>query len=161
MTRNVPEKERQKLSTEIALVESLEVDQLRARWKILYETEAPTRFSRYLLMRAVAYRMQERVVGGLKPATRRLFERVARDASIRRPTTVAPVRQLAQGALLIREWGGTKHQVTVLESGVMFRGKPYRSLSEVARMITGNRWSGPLFFGLKARPKEVSRDGAR
>jgi hypothetical protein len=161
MTRNVPEKERQKLSTEIALIESLDVAQLRARWKILYETEAPTRFSRYLLMRAVAYRMQERVVGGLKPATRRLFERVARDASTRRPTTVALVRQLAQGALLIREWGGTKHQVTVLESGVMFRGKPYRSLSEVARMITGNRWSGPLFFGLKARPKEVSRDGAR
>jgi DUF2924 family protein len=161
MTRNVPEKERQKLSAEIALLESLDVAQLKTRWNILYETEAPTRFSRELLMRAVAYRMQERVLGGLKPATRRLFERVARDASTRRPIRVAPVRQLASGALLIREWGGTKHQVTVLESGVMFRGKPYRSLSEVARVITGNRWSGPLFFGLKARPKEVSADGTR
>jgi len=51
--------------------------------------------------------------------------------------------------------------VTVLESGVMFRGHPHRSLSEVARVITGNRWSGPLFFGLKARPEEASGDGAR
>jgi hypothetical protein len=161
MTRDVPHMERQKLSAEIALLESLEVDQLRARWKILYEAEAPTRFSRDLLMRAVAYRMQERLLGGLKPATRRLFERVSRDARARRLIRVAPVRKLAPGALLIREWGGTKHQVTVLERGVMFRGKPYRSLSEVARAITGNRWSGPLFFGLKARLKEVSGDGAR
>jgi len=58
MTRNVPDMERQELSAEIALLESLDVDQLRARWKILYETEAPTRFSRDLLMRAVAYRIQ-------------------------------------------------------------------------------------------------------
>ena len=94
-------------------------------------------------------------------ATHRLFERVSQDAGARRPIRVAPVRKLAPGALLIREWGGTKHQVTVLESGVRFRGKPYRSLSEVARVITGNRWSGPLFFGFKARLKEASGDGAR
>jgi hypothetical protein len=62
---------------------------------------------------------------------------------------------------MIRRWSGTKHQVTVLERGVMFRGKRYRSLSEVARVIAGNRWSGPLFFGLKTRPREVSADGAR
>jgi hypothetical protein len=63
---------------------SLAVDQLRARWKILYQTEEAPRFSRDLLMRAVAYRMQERVLGGLKPATRRLFERVSQDARARR-----------------------------------------------------------------------------
>jgi hypothetical protein len=161
MTRNVPDMERQKLSAEIALLESLDVDQLRARWKVLYETEAPTRFSHDLLMRAVAYRMQERVLGGLKPATRRQFERVSQDARARRPIRVAPVRKLAPGALLIREWCGTKYQVTVLEKGLMFSGKQYRSLSEVARVITGNHWSGPLFFGLKAQLKEVSGDGAR
>jgi hypothetical protein len=161
MTRNVPDKERQKLSAEVSLLESLDVEQLRARWKILFETEAPPRFSRDLLMRAVAYRIQERVLGGLKPATRRLFERVSQDARARRPIRVAPVRKLAPGALLIRQWGGAKHQVTVLERGVMFRGKLYRSLSAVARVITGNRWSGPLFFGLKARLKEVPGDGAR
>jgi len=161
MLRKLPDKERQKLSAEIALLETLDVDQLRVRWKILYETEAPTRFSRDLLMRAVAYRMQERVLGGLKPATRRLFERLSQDASARRPVRVTHLRKLSPGALLIREWGGTKHQVTVLERGVMFRSKLYRSLSEVARVITGNRWSGPLFFGLKAGPKEATANGAR
>ena len=91
MTRNVPDKEGQKLSAELALLKSLDVDQLRARWKILYEIKAPTRFSRDLLMRAVAYRMQERVLGGLKPATRRLFKRVSQEARARRPISVAPV----------------------------------------------------------------------
>jgi hypothetical protein len=70
-------------------------------------------------------------------------------------------RRECQNQCMIRQWGGAKHQVTVLEGGVMFRGKLYRSLSAVARVITGNRWSGPLFFGLKTRLKEVSGDGAR
>ena len=72
-----------------------------------------------------------------------------------------PGAQTAIGCDLIREWGGTKHQVTVLESGVVLRGRRYRSLSEVARVITGSRWSGPLFFGLRASPKEETADGAR
>ena len=157
----VSEKEREKLAAELSGLKSLSTPQLRARWKTLYETEAPSRFSRDLLMRAVAYRMQERVLGGLKPATRRLLERIAQDARERQPIRVLPVRKLGPGAILLREWGGTKHQVTVLESGVVFRGKRYRSLSEVARVITGSRWSGPLFFGLRASPKEETVDGAR
>lgn len=157
----VSEKEREKLAVELGGLESLSTPQLRARWKTLYETEAPPRFSRDLLVRAVAYRMQERVLGGLKPATRRVLERAAQDARSHRPIQVAPVRKLGAGAILIREWGGTKHHVTVIESGVVFHGKRYRSLSEVARVITGSRWSGPLFFGLRASPKEETADGAR
>ena len=66
------------------------------------------------------------------------------------------------GVYLLREWGGVQHQVIMLESGVLFRGKQYRSLSEVARLITGSRWSGPLFFGLKKRSREeAAGDGAR
>jgi len=64
------------------------------------------------------------------------------------------------GAVLVREWRRISHQVSVLEKGFRFRGKRYRSLSEVAREITGTRWSGPLFFGLK-RSQEESRDGTR
>jgi len=71
------------------------------------------------------------------------------------------VRKLEPGAVLIREWGGVKHQVVVLESGFSFRGQRYRSLSQVARLITGSRWSEPLLFGLKTRPKEHACDGAR
>jgi hypothetical protein len=104
--------------------------------------------------------MQERALGGLKPATRRLFQRAAADAHARRPLNVVPARKPEPGAVLIRQWGGVKHLVVVLESGFSFRGQRYRSLSEVARLITGSRWSGPLFFGLKNRTKAEARDGA-
>src|SRR5882757_8358788 len=78
--RNVSDKEREKLSAEIAGLESLDLNQLRIRWKLLYEIEAPPHLSRDLLRRAIAYRIQENVLGGIKPATRRLLQRVAEDA---------------------------------------------------------------------------------
>jgi hypothetical protein len=159
MSRSLSEREREKLAGEIAALHSLDVEQLKARWRILYGSEAPSRFSRDLLIGAVAYRMQEQVLGGLKPATRRLFQRTAVDAHARRPLKLAPVRTLEPGAVLIREWGGVKHQVLVVESGFSFRGKHYRSLSAVARRITSSRWSGPLFFGLKSRPRAEAGDG--
>jgi Protein of unknown function (DUF2924) len=160
MSRSFSEHEREELAGAIAALQTLDVEQLRARWRTLYETAAPSRLSRDLLIGAVAYRLQERALGGLKPTTRRLFQRVAADAHARRPLKLAPVRTLEPGAVLIREWGGVKHQVVVLEGGFSFRGKRYRSLSEVARHITGSRWSGPLFFGLKIRSKAEASDGA-
>src|ERR1035441_7032920 len=133
------------LSAEIAGLESLDLNQLRARWKVLYETEAPPHLSRDLLRRAVAYRIQENVLGGLKPATRRLLERVAEDARARKPSKVVPLRKVGLNTILIREWGGTRHEVTVLEGGAMFRGKRYRSLSGHLRERTGKHWAGGGF----------------
>jgi hypothetical protein len=71
-----------------------------------------------------------------------------------------PARKLRSGAVLIREWRGTRHHVTVLEDRVLFRGERHRSLSEVTRKITGSRWSGPLFFGLKTLVDQ-HHDGTR
>jgi hypothetical protein len=158
--RKVSDKERQRLSAEIAGLESLDLNQLRVRWKLLYEIEAPPHLSWDWLRRAVAYRIQENVLGRLKPATRRLLERVAADARARKPTKVVPLRKVGPNTILIREWGGTRHEVKVVENGVKFRGKHYRSLSQVARIITGSQWSGPLFFGLRASAKEAG-NGAR
>lgn len=159
MQRTVSAIDRDQLGPEVAQLEGLGLNELRARWRQLYETDPPSRFSRDLLRRAVAYRMQERVLGGLKPGTRRLLQRVADEARTRKPIKLAAMRKLEPGAILVREWKGTKHRVVILESGVRFRDQRYRSLSEVARVITGNRWSGPLFFGLKGRVPEVSTDG--
>ena len=117
---------------------------------MLYCTETPTRISRDLLVRAMAYRIQEKALGGLKPATRRLLAKVAADASANRSIDVAPGPDLKPGTVLLREWHGTQHQVIVREDGIVFRGKPYKSLSEVAYRITGAKWSGPRFFGLMA-----------
>ena len=159
MSRSLSEREREKLADKIAGLQSLDVAQLKAHWRTLYAAEAPARFSRDLLMRAVAYRLQERALSGLKPITRRLFQRIAADAHARRPLGVVSVRKLEAGAVLIREWNGVQHTVVVLENGFRYRGQRYRSLSELARLITGSRLSGPLFFGLKNRTEALG-DGA-
>jgi len=160
MRRAFSEHKREKLAVEIAALQSLDAAQLKARWLALYATEAPSRFSRDLLLRAVAYRTQERVLGGLKPTTRRLFQRIAADAHERRPLKLTPVPALEPGAVLIREWGGVRYKVVVLESGFSLRGQCYHSLSQVARQITGSHWSGPLFFGLRKRTKAEAGNGA-
>jgi hypothetical protein len=96
------------------------------------------------MIRAVAYKMQERLFGGLPASTRRMLlgESVTARAA-------SPSRQVSPGTVLLREWQGATHQVIVAEDGVLYRGQRYRSLSKVARLITGSRWSGPAFFGLK------------
>jgi hypothetical protein len=106
------------------------------------------------MIRAVAYKMQERVYGGLSASTRRALADKSPTA-----TTVAPP-EARPGTVLLREWHGVTHQVTVLEGGVLYRGKRHRSLSEVARLITGSRWSGPTFFGLNAKGPRRRHDTA-
>jgi Protein of unknown function (DUF2924) len=126
---------------------------LKERWRALYGSEPPRRISRDLLIRALD-RIQEKALGGLKPSTRRLLTRVAAEASARRPIQVAPEPGLKPGTVLLREWHGNQHQVIVREDGIVFNGKQYKSLSQVAYRITGTKWSGPLFFGLKANRQE-------
>jgi len=126
---------------------------MQERWRTLYQTAPPARISSSLLLKAIAYRLQEHALGGLKSSTRRLLERVAEDRGRRAPTG-APATTVRAGSVLIREWHGVSHRVTVLEDGALFRGKRYRSLSEVARVITGTRWSGRRFFGLRAPTNE-------
>ena len=119
---------------------------LAERWEALFGAPPPARTSRSLMIRAVAYKMQERAFGGLTASTRRMLAGEAPSARVN-----APSRDARPGMVLLREWQGVTHQVTVIEGGVLYRSQRYRSLSEVARVITGSRWSGPLFFGLKAR----------
>ena len=144
------------LAREIAALSDATVADLKRRWRSLYGTEPPSRISRELLTRALAYRLQERGFGGLKPSTRRLLERVGEGGSFSQVMRVGSHRKAAAGTVLIREWQGTSHRVSVLDDAVIYRGRRYKSLSEVARVITGTRWSGPLFFGLKGRAKEAS-----
>jgi len=142
------------LSHEIAALSQASAADLRSRWRALYATEPPPRISRGLLIRALAYRIQEQALGGLKPSTRRLLAKVAADASAHRPIEVTAQPIIKPGTVLLREWHGTQHQVIVREGAVEFQGQTYKSLSEVARRITGTSWSGPLFFGLRRRQQE-------
>ena len=155
MKRRAPVLDRDALASEIASLSKLGIDELRERWKTLYGKEPSGYIGRSLMIRAIAYRLQERALGGLKPSTQRVLDRIGAGRSEAGLEPI-PTRRASAGTVLIREWRGVSHRVTVLDHDVVYRGRRYKSLSEVARAITGTRWSGPLFFGLKRRTKEVA-----
>jgi hypothetical protein len=128
---------------------TLDISELRQRWRCLYKTPAPPNFSRELLVRAVAYRMQELARGGLHPEPQRQLLRIAREFKETGAVTIGTRPELKPGTRLVREWRGRTHDVLVLDDGFSWQGRHYRSLSAIARNITGTAWSGPLFFGLK------------
>ncbi len=131
----------------LARLQTLDGAALRAEWRRLLRSEPP-RVSRDLLMRALAYRIQERALGGLpKWAAQRLSGPA--EGGNGSEITPAPLEpRLKPGARLLREWHGQTHSVIVLDDGFEFEGRRYRSLTQIAREITGARWSGPRFFGL-------------
>ena len=136
------------LGADLEALRELSRGQLKWRWQGLYGSPCPVHLSRLLLLRALAYRMQEQALGGLDPATRRHLARAAEDlAAGRAPAASRP--KIKPGTRLLREWRGVVHEVIVLEGGVQYRDETWPSLSAVAREITGTRWSGPRFFGLK------------
>jgi hypothetical protein len=130
------------LGTALAGLARASRHRLAEHWAEYFGAAPPPRTSRSLLIRAVAYKMQERALGGLSARTRRRLLSAERPASARRSRALRP------GTVLVREWHGVGHQVTVLDKGVLYRGEQHRSLSQVARLITGARWSGPRFFGV-------------
>jgi len=137
------------LKVELARLADLERAQLQDRWRSLYGSDAPEQMSQQLLTQAVAHRLQVKALGGLNFSTRRTLVRAAEEKASKPATP--PARQgIDTGSVLVRVWHGEIHQVTTLKEGVQYRGKRYGSLSEVARAITGTRWSGPRFFGLQA-----------
>ena len=131
---------------------NLPLDRLRIEWRREYRTEPPTGLSRDLLLRATAFKMQERQQGGLSQQAKRTLRSIAaRTGTEDMLSTERIAPTLTPGVRLVRDWGGQAHTVLVLEDGLEYRGQRYRSLTEVARQITGAHWSGPRFFGLTAR----------
>jgi Protein of unknown function (DUF2924) len=152
------------LAADMAAVASLDIEGLRDRWKALFRKPAPAHLPRYLLLRIILYRMQANVLGDLDRETVRYLDRVAAEWKKRRasgekrssksPPPIPPVpdrRSLKPGTILVREHAGELQRVVVLDKGFTWNGTSYRSLSEVACAITGTKWNGPRFFGLRQR----------
>ena len=134
---------------ELSRLLTLDIGELRQRWRGLYKTQAPPHLSRELLVRAVAYRMQEVARGGLRPEPQRQLRRIAQQFKETGDATTRARPELKPGTRLMRQWQGRTYDVMVLDDGFSWHGTRYRSLSATARAITGTAWSGPLFFGLK------------
>jgi hypothetical protein len=147
------------LPVEIARLESLAIEGLRNEWRRLYQTSPPKRLSRDILLRGISFRLQEMAHGGLSKGTlRKLQSSTSEDRSSGRRRRAAAFKA---GTRLIREWHGQTHTVIILDDGVEWRGQRYASLSIVAREITGARWSGPRFFGLRTGGGDASSLGKR
>ena len=132
---------------------------LRSKWREVHRSWAPD-YSPSLLARGIAYRLQERVHGGLSRSTEKqlanIARRLARTGSVDDPNAIC----LKPGTRLVRSWNGTIYKVLVGDDGFEFDGRRYESLSQIARDITGAHWSGPRFFGVKARSAQSPRSKA-
>lgn len=136
------------IEAEIERIRSMTIVELRALWRAKFKSEPPEAFGPDLLRRSIAQKLQEDAYGGLDRATARLLNQLMAQSARTNGKIVVP-RRIKPGAVLVREWKGKSHRITVLENGFAFEGKPYESLSEIARIITGTRWNGPRFFGLR------------
>ena len=139
------------IAAQVAALPKKPTPELKQMWRELFDREPPG-FSRNYLISRLAYRIQELAYGGLKPATRAKLDTLA-DALDPKAARKRVVNGPGVGTQLIREWRGMEQRVTVLADGFEWEGRRYKSLSAVARAITGTRWNGPVFFGLRgAKP---------
>jgi hypothetical protein len=138
---------------EIAHLRGLDLKGLRARWQSVFRRQPPPHFPRHLLFGVLAYRIQADELGDLDAATVRLLKQIASVAKVDalRLTSDFDLRrvELRPGTILMREWNGHSQRVMVLDGTFVWNGKTYDSLSHVAFAITGTRWNGPRFFGLR------------
>lgn len=142
------------VDVEIGRLRDLDVDGLRARWEAAHGKKAPSHLPRHLLLRILAYRLQAERMGDLDSESERILDRSGspEQASQRAADASGRVHKLRPGTVLGREWNGRMQRVAVLADGFAWNGNTYPSLSKVAFAITGTRWNGPRFFGLRDRP---------
>ena len=150
-----------RLQADLDRLAGIDLAGLNTRWRRVFGRSAPAGLSRALLHRALAYRIQANALGDLEGETLRALARMAPGQG----GAVIPLpdrRGSRPGTLLVREWQGQMHSVMVLEQGFAWAGQTYPSLSEVARAITGTKWNGPRFFGLRQKENVTgSADGRR
>lgn len=145
---------RSSVEDEIAQLRGLDLRGLHARWKIAFRKAAPPHLPRHLLLGVLTYRLQADAFGDLDAATKRVLEQTtciqSREEVAERLQVLNRQQTKAEaGTVLMREWKGRKHRIMVMADGFAWNGKAYKSLSGIAFAITGTRWNGPRFFGLR------------
>ena len=152
--RNGPASTKTSVEDEIAHLRGLDLRGLRARWQSVFKRQAPAHLTRHLLFAIIAYRIQADRFGDLDHATLQVLDRtVAKEEGPAMSARLArfdqKLTELLPGTVLVREWDRRSHRVMVMADGFAWNGQTYDSLSKVAFAITGTKWSGPRFFGLR------------
>src|SRR5467141_2231101 len=128
--------------------------QLRVRYCEVFRSDPPKAFGPDLLRRSIAYRIQEKAYGGLSRSAQRVLDQMMKAYAARPNGKIVLPRRIKPGSVLVREWKGRSHRVTVLADGFVYDGDTYSNLSEIAVLITGTKWNGPRFFGLRSKTQE-------
>jgi hypothetical protein len=128
--------------------------QLRTRYREVLKSDPPKTFGPDLLRRSIAHRIQEKAYGGLSRSAQRLLDQMIKAYAAKPNGKILLPRRIKPGSVLVREWKGKSHRVMVLANGFAYDGKTYTNLSEIAVLITGTRWNGPRFFGLRSKAQE-------
>jgi hypothetical protein len=144
---------RKSIEVEIARLRDLDLGELRARWQTVFRRRPPPYLPHHLLFAMIAYRLQAEVLGDLDAESLRLLTKIDLAQSKTEVASLTKIlqrqRELSPGTILVREWNGQTHRVTAIEQGFAWQGTTYDSLSKVAQAITGTKWNGPRFFGLR------------
>jgi hypothetical protein len=130
------------------------IAQLRVRYREVFRTDPPKAFGPDLLRRSIARRIQEKAYGGLSRSTQRLLDQMMKAYAAKPDGKIVLPRRIKPGSVLLREWKGKSHRVMVLADGFAYDGKTFGNLSEIAGLITGTRWNGPRFFGLRSKAQD-------
>lgn len=147
------------VEAELDRLPAVPIADLRKRYRELFRTEPPKAFGPDLLRRSIAHIIQEKAYGGLPPTTRRLLDQMVKAASVKPNGRLELPRRIKPGSELVRTWNGRTYRVTVMADGFAYGGKSFASLSEIATAITGTRWNGPRFFGLRSAAGRDDADG--
>ena len=132
---------------------------LRVRYREVFRTDPPKAFGPDLLRRSIAHRIQEKAYSGLCRSTRRLLDQMMNAYAAKPNGKIVLPRRIKPGSVLVREWKGRSYRVTVMADGFAYDGERFASLSEIASEITGTKWNGPRFFGLRSPSNKANRDG--
>jgi Protein of unknown function (DUF2924) len=147
------------VAAELDRLPTMPIADLRKRYRELFRTEPPKAFGPDLLRRSIAHRIQEQAYGGLSASARRLLDQLVKAALAKPNGRLELPRRIKSGSELVRTWKGKTYRVMVLADGFAYDGETFASLSEIASEITGTRWNGPRFFGLRSAPNREGADG--
>ena len=147
------------VEAELERLPTTPIAELRKRYRELFRAEPPKAFGPDLLRRSIAHRIQEKAYGGLPLSHQRLLDQLVKSALAKPNGRLELPRRIKPGSELVRTWNRRTYRVMVLESGFAYDGKTFASLSEIATAITGTKWNGPRFFGLRSSSRRDSTDG--
>ena len=145
---------------ELDRLATMPIAQLRIRYREVFRTDPPKAFGPDLLRRSIAHRIQKKAYAGLSRPAQRLLDQAMKAFAAKPNGKIVLPRRIKPGSVLVREWKGRSHRVMVLADGFAYEGDVYGSLSEIAVLITGTKWNGPRFFGLRSKTQEIDEPAA-